>query len=142
MDDAGRAALEANNQKSKDENIEYAGLIYRDIKTKKYHFTDSKPGTDHDSQPYDATIPAGTVAVGEYHTHGDYSIRRNGKAVRTSDPKRDDYNSDNFSGGDKTGAMERSREAPKGYKMYLGTPSGVFRVYDTTQPRGQRDKVL
>lgn len=80
--------------------------------------------------------------MGEYHTHGDYSLKANkdGIGVRTT-KKHDYYDSDNFSPDDKDGADTSSGTYP-GYRMYLGTPSGVFRVYDTSLPEKQRDHKL
>jgi hypothetical protein len=49
--------------------------------------------------------------------------------VRTSDPTRDDFNSDNFSATDKSG-IAHDGAGNAGYRGYLGTPSGGFRVYD------------
>ena len=78
--------------------------------------------------------------VGDYHTHGDYSTAdpATGAAVRTSDPANDDFNSDNFSGTDKTGIASDGAGTP-GYAGYLGTPSGTFRRYD---PATGNDTVL
>ena len=129
-DDAAKAALTAINSTSVKENKEYAGLIYRNIDTNKYHYSDAVPGTKTKSEPYKAKVPAGNVVVGEYHTHGDYSWRDSkGRITRTSDPKRDNLNSDRFSGGDKSGFAREARDNP-GYKGYLGTPSGNFWVYE------------
>jgi hypothetical protein len=59
---------------------------------------------------------AGATIVADYHTHADYSLAdpNTGAAIRTSDPARDDFNSDNFSTQDK-----RSAKA-LGYDAYLG----------------------
>lgn len=69
--------------------------------------------------------------VGEFHTHADYSVvdRNTGSAIRTGDPRRDDFNSDNFSSTDLKGIKGMS-SGIQGYKGYLGTPSGTFKVYD------------
>jgi hypothetical protein len=61
-----------------------------------------------------------------------------GCAVRTSDPNRDDFNSDYFSSGDRTSQSIRAAIYP-GYKAHLGTPSGQFKWFDT---RTQRAGVL
>ena len=45
------------------------------------------------------------------------------------DPFKDDFNSDNFSAGDFMGIRADSRGI-SGYKGYLGTPSGEFKIFD------------
>jgi hypothetical protein len=125
-DDAARAALQAANPQSIRDNREYSGLIYRGTDGK-YYYSGPARGTDQGANPVrDAPAPAGTTVVGDYHTHGDYSTAdpTTGAAVRTSDPARDDFNSDNFSTQDK---LDNNRV---GYPGYLGTPSGTFRKYD------------
>ncbi|MBR0834738.1 DUF4329 domain-containing protein [Bradyrhizobium manausense] len=72
--------------------------------------------------------------IGDYHTHGDYSISdpSTGLAVRTSDPSRDSFDSNNFSTGwrsDIKGITQSGAGIP-GYRGYLGTPSGQFKYYD------------
>lgn len=73
--------------------------------------------------------------MGDYHTHGDYSLQDpiTGKVTRISDPRRDSFNSDNFSITDikntnnnveKTGILT--------YKGYLGTPSGRLLQYNSS----------
>lgn len=125
-DDAARAALRTANPRSKKDNLEYSGLIYEG-KDGKYYFSGPAKGTDQGANPVrDAPAPAGTKVVGDYHTHGDYSTvdPSTGEAVRTTDPSKDEFNSDNFSAADK-------RETKRvGYPGYLGTPSGTFRKYD------------
>jgi hypothetical protein len=126
VDDAARAALKAANPQSIKDNLEYSGVIYEGSDGKCY-YTGPAKGTDQGANPWrDAPAPAGTKLVGFYHTHGDYSTQdpKTGAAVRTSDPKKDDFNSDNFSSQDKKVAVA------KGYPGYLGTPSGTQRKYD------------
>jgi hypothetical protein len=60
-----------------------------------------------------------------------------GSAVRTSNPALDRYDSDNFSNppnapgtGDIYGIGRDAAIYGSGYKGYLGTPSGHFKVYD------------
>lgn len=69
--------------------------------------------------------------MGDYHTHADYSVvdRKTGVAIRTSDPSKDDFNSDNFSSTDIRGIIEDGKNNAE-YRGYLGTPSGKFKVYD------------
>jgi hypothetical protein len=121
---------EANPLSIRD-NTEYGGLIYKDPKTSLYGFSGPIKGTDQGVNPHAAPIPAGCILMGDYHTHGDYSTMdvSTGKAVRTSDPKKDDFNSDNFSMPDYQGIKADSQGIP-GYKGYLGTPSGQYKMYD------------
>jgi len=130
QDEAARAALEAANPKSIKDNREYSGLIYRDANGQ-YYYTGPIQGSDQSANPYDAPAPDGTQEVGNYHTHGDYSIAdpNTGIAVRTSDPARDEFNSDNFSVQDKKFITQHGAGI-SGYAGYLGTPSGKFRRYD------------
>jgi uncharacterized Zn-binding protein involved in type VI secretion len=139
QDEAARAALERANPDSIRDNREYAGLIYRGADGQ-YYYTGPVQGTDQGANPSDAPAPAGSTVVGDYHTHGDYSTADpvTGDAVRTSDPARDDFNSDNFSGVDRAGIASDGAGTP-GYAGYLGTPSGTFRRYD---PATGSDTVL
>lgn len=77
----------------------------------------------------------GLFAYGKFTYFGDVNASRLTmrfrKAVRTSDPARDDFNSDNFSAPDRRYFNDRSSQRP-GYVGYLGTPSGTFRRYDTS----------
>jgi hypothetical protein len=112
------------------DNLEYGGFIYRKPNGR-YGYTLPKRGENTSFNPNDAVgrIPRNGTIVGDYHTHGDYSLLRNGKSVRTGDPARDDFNSDNFSFDDYT-AIRHDGTGISGYKGYLGTPSGVFKSYD------------
>jgi uncharacterized Zn-binding protein involved in type VI secretion len=138
-DEAARAALQAANPQSIAENREFSGLIYQGADGQ-YYYTGPARGTATGANPYrDAPAPPGTTVVGDYHTHGDYSeLDDAGNVVRTSDPARDDFNSDNFSDDDKTGIAADGAGTP-GYAGYLGTPSGTFRRYD---PATDSDTVL
>ena len=134
-DAAARAALTVANPQSVHDNLEYSGLVYRGSDGK-YYYTGPAKGTDQGADPLrQAPAPTGTTIVGDYHTHGDYSTAdpATGDAVRTSDPARDDFNSDNFSTQDK---LDNRRV---GYPGYLGTPSGTCRKYD---PATGADTVL
>jgi hypothetical protein len=138
-DEAARAALQAANPQSIAENREFSGLIYRGADGQ-YYYTGPARGSPTGANPArDAPAPPGTTVVGDYHTHGDYSIQDDdGNVVRTSDPARDDFNSDNFSDTDKAGIAADGAGTP-GYAGYLGTPSGTFRRYD---PATGADTVL
>jgi hypothetical protein len=138
-DAAAKSVLAVANPQSKRDNLEYAGLIYRGTDGK-YYSTGPVKGTDQGANPSKAPAPPGTQVVGDYHTHGDYSTknRATGAAVRTNDPSKDEFNSDNFSTTDKRGIARDGQGIP-GYKGYLGTPSGTFRKYD---PATGSDTVL
>jgi hypothetical protein len=132
---AVEALNEANPQSIKD-NLEYGGFIYQNPNGT-YDYTTPLQGADKsfDLTAAEDLVPKGSVIVGNYHTHGDYSIydQETGAFIRTGDPARDDLNSDNFSSGD---IRVCTINAEKGY---LGTPSGVFRAYD---PIEKRDYVI
>ena len=154
-EEAGRDAVAEINPTSIKENREYGGEIQREVTT-----TTNADGTTSESTKYYATeARSGTgtafspnvdpdTTVGDYHTHGDYStVGPNGEALRI-DPSlpqsdraaQDQFNSDNFSGGDKQGiagdaartAGARSQYGEK-YKGYLGTPSGEIKEYEPPQ---------
>lgn len=134
-DEAAKAALNKANPLSITDNLEYSGLIYRG-KDGKFYFSGPAKGTDQGANPLtDAPAPAGTTVVGDFHTHGDYSTAdpKTGAAVRTKDPSKDQFNSDNFSRQDK---IDNTKQ---GYPGYLGTPSGTYRKFD---PATGKDTVL
>jgi RHS repeat-associated protein len=131
IDQAGAAALTVINPASIKENQEYSGHIYEDA-SGKYHYTDAVPGTEEHSNPGKSPAPKGTTVVGDYHTHGDYSIQnKDGTVTRTSNPKKDNLNSDHFSPRDikVTNSLADAYNNPN-YRSYLGTPSGQFKRYD------------
>jgi len=131
QDAAAIAALKKANPQSIKDNLEYGGVIYRDKQTGKFGYTGPIKGTDQGVNPFSDPIPQGSELVGDYHTHADYSImdRNTGSAIRTSNSRDDDFNSDNFSSQDIKGIIADGKDI-KGYKGYLGTPSGQFKVYD------------
>ncbi|HEY0922273.1 RHS repeat-associated core domain-containing protein [Rheinheimera pacifica] len=130
QDQAANAALKLANPLSITDNLEYGGLIYRD-ESGNYGFSGPVKGSDQGVNPHDAAIPDGATLVGDYHTHGDYSLvdRVSGAAIRTGDPLRDEFNSDNFSAGDYSGIRADARGI-SGYRGYLGTPGGLFKVFN------------
>jgi hypothetical protein len=137
QDGAARGALTNSNPASIKANREYGGLIYKD-KDGNYHYSGPVIGGDQGVNPHDAVAPAGTTVVGDYHTHGDYSVAGpNGVAIRTSDPKRDDFNSDHFSVGPHadTGGITHDAAGNPNYRGYLGTPSGNFLIFNPTTGR-------
>jgi hypothetical protein len=81
--------------------------------------------------PYEIPLPPDTEQVGDYHTHADYSQvdKKTGSAIKTGDPAKDDFNSDNFSYQDIRG-ITADGHGVNGYQGYLRTPSGQFKVYD------------
>ncbi|HEV1993719.1 MAG TPA: DUF4329 domain-containing protein [Candidatus Acidoferrum sp.] len=131
QDQAAAAALGNSNGASIKNNKEYAGLIYKDKHDGKYHFTGPDGGGNGTtSNPHNAKAPRGSKVVGDYHTHGDYSlVGADGQPVRTHDSRRDDYDSNHFSPGDRSGIKSDGRGKPD-YRGYLGTPSGRFLVYN------------
>ena len=130
QDVAAYAALTDANPLSIRDNREYAGLIYRESDGR-YFYTGPVRGSATGANPYSAPAPAGATVVGDYHTHGAYSVYDSvtGEALRTDDPSNDDYDSDNFSSTDRRGIAADGRGNPD-YRGYLGTPSGNFRSYN------------
>lgn len=129
VDAAARAALTEANPQSIRENLEFGGLIYK-AADGTYGYTAAARGTSTGFDPTSVTIPTGTTLVGDFHTHADYSIvDASGNVVRTSDPARDDFNSDQFSTTDLRGIAADATGKPE-YRGYLGTPGGNFRVFD------------
>ncbi|TRW17642.1 DUF4329 domain-containing protein [Glacieibacterium frigidum] len=129
VDAAARAALTEANPQSIRENLEFGGLVYKSPDGT-YGYTAPARGTSTGFDPTSVTIPSGTTLVGDFHTHADYSIvDASGNVVRTSDPARDDFNSDQFSTTDLRGIAADAAGKPE-YRGYLGTPSGNFRVFD------------
>jgi RHS repeat-associated protein len=140
QDQTAAEALSVANPKSIKDNLEYGGYIYR-TEDGTYGYTSPLAGTETGFSPSSAAglVPEGAVIVGDYHTHGDYSIvDSNGRIVRTGDPTRDHFNSDNFSTGDYRG-IKADAGGNRAYRGYLGTPSGVFKAYD---PVGNREYII
>ncbi|MCV2884641.1 DUF4329 domain-containing protein [Aestuariibacter sp. AA17] len=137
QDQAAVNALTKANELSVKENLEYGGLIYRK-KDGTYGYTEPMKGTDQGFSPSKARklVPKGAKVLGDYHTHGDYSTYDwdTKRAIRTGDPKRDDFRSDYFSENDYKGIRHDSKGGPR-YRGYLGTPSGTFRAYDPTNDK-------
>ncbi len=145
---AAKDALNYINPSSKAFNREYGGLIYyhkpegceeRGGGKGGYYANSPVQGTESGVKPFKSKIPylqaisGVTVVVGDYHTHGDYSLEdpKTGKISRTSDPKRDSFDSDNFSQADKNNINSNvERTGILTYKGYLGTPSGRLLQYN------------
>ena len=144
-EDAATDALVAANPKSVSENREYGGLIYYDTTLKRYYATSPTTGTGDSFSPSGVSVPTGTIKIGDYHTHGDYTFMLQLPIVRTDasgnlvpdvlkvpmhGPKATDfYDSDHFSNTDLTG-ISSDATGVHGYKGYLGTPSGNFQQFD------------
>lgn len=134
---AARAALQYANPLSIKDNLEYGGLIYRDASGQ--YWSGPVIGSAAGVNPTSAPVPSGSQKVGDYHTHGDYSVVDpvTQNAIRTNDPKKDGYNSDSFSKQDLKFIAQDGQGIP-GYRGYLGTPSGRFIYFDVqTQVVGQ-----
>ena len=125
-DSAARAALIRYNSKSIRDNLEYGGLIYKG-KNGKYDFTKATRGDLDGVDPWSGKkIAKNCEETGYWHTHGNYS-RRDG----TPTTKENDYfNSNDFSPDDKN-AAKISGQGKTEYRGYVGTPSGVFKGYNS-----------
>lgn len=132
---AAKDAINFINPKSKQENTEYAGEIYKD-KNGKYIATSPVKGTVDGANPHNSPSPAGTDVKGDYHTHGEYSLKdAKGNITVTANPNQDSFNSDHFSSTDKTG-ISADAQGRIDYKGYLGTPGGKTLQFD---PRTQKE---
>ncbi|MEK7890834.1 DUF4329 domain-containing protein [Burkholderia contaminans] len=131
-DTAARSALNSVMEKSVRMHKEFGGMVYQ--KAGRYFATIPVPGTGRTFVPALALpqVPKGATIVGDYHTHGDYSVMgANGEIIRTSDPARDSFNSDNFSDSDnRITALATLKN--KCHRSYLGAPSGKIKVYTFT----------
>ncbi|RMF38899.1 MAG: DUF4329 domain-containing protein [Alphaproteobacteria bacterium] len=130
QEEAAKAALDAANPQSIADNREYGGLVYRNPDGT-YGYTNPSGGTGTGFNPHAISAPPGATVVGDYHTHGDYSVVGPNGPVRTSDPAQDSYNSDNFSSADINGINADAAGNPE-YRGYLGTPSGKYLEYNPT----------
>jgi Domain of unknown function (DUF4329) len=122
-DEAAVAMMTYSNPLSKAANLENGGLVLRDDETGLYYVTTPSPGTLDGFNPAGVTVPEGMTSVGAYHGHADYSLK---DGTRT-DKAHDEFNSDQFSDQDK-------RVADGGFygpKIWVSTPSGDFREYDS-----------
>jgi hypothetical protein len=131
QDEAAKAAMEAANPQSIKDNLEYSGLIYQGSDGR-YYYTGPVQGSDSGANPWsDAPLPPGTQEAAYYHTHAAYSLKdpTTGAAIRTDDPTKDGFNSDNFSEADRDVADDKAANIP-GYAGYVGTPGGKYKKYD------------
>lgn len=125
-DAAARAALIRYNPKSIRDNLEYGGLIYKG-KNGKYDFTKATRGNIDGVDPWSGKkIAKNCEETGYWHTHGNYS-----KKDGTPTTKENDYFSSNdFSPEDKN-AAKLGGQGKTEYRGYVGTPSGIFKGYNS-----------
>ena len=102
-------------QQSVTQNVEYAGIVYKNWLFGTYSYTVARKGTTDSSSP---GLHLFKNWEGIYHSHGAY------------DPR---YQGEIFSPQDKDAA--RSTGVP----IYVVTPSGIMKKYD---PKTQKDDVL
>jgi len=137
QDQAAYNALEEANALSIKENVEYGGLIYKN-EDGSYGYT--TPRTDNHPTTVDVDaamdlVPDKATVVGRYHTHGDWSFRNPDtlEVTRVASMADDNLNSNIWSRSDfhvaETMAYAAELKGIKGYRSYLGTPSGTYRVY-------------
>jgi len=116
---AGAAAVTDANELTRRTGFEYGGRIY---KLKGGGFTYSDPITD--GEKFSLKIQRiNPDTVGDYHTHGGYDKYVDGRSVNPELFSEIDYI---------TADMEAEYATRHGnkYFSYLGTPSGVIKVYD------------
>jgi hypothetical protein len=123
MDGAARSVLGRANPMSINDNLEYGGKLFQSP-SGRFGATAPAKGSDQGFDLGPIKAPPGTTETGNYHTHGDYSSQGpNGEAVRTSNPKTDQFGSDNFSSQDHR-VISYLGSGKSEYSGYLGTPSG------------------
>lgn len=121
---------------SKQSNTEYSAVLapQTDGKWKIENVTKQSPTS--------GSISGLTVGGGEltWHSHADYSVPdAQGNSVPTSDPTKDQYNSDTFSGGGNgtgTGDIKSANDLyafdPTHDRSYVSTPGGNVKEYDAS----------
>jgi RHS repeat-associated protein len=146
-DDAANDATRFINPTSIRENAEYGFVLYRGADGSFYSskpFTNGAGNRVNVGAPNDKSrIPNDAQRVGDGHTHGDYSRPvkdpKTGKMVpqRVGSKREDEYDSDHFSGPDKTRA-ENAAKKDKDYRTYLGTPSRDALKYNPATRREEK----
>ncbi|HXP11927.1 MAG TPA: RHS repeat-associated core domain-containing protein [Acidobacteriaceae bacterium] len=98
------------------------------------------------------TPAPGVPVVGDYHTHGHYSIKnKDGTFTLTNDPSKDNLGSDHFSKEDTDRSDTLSSDNNGVFRAYLGTPGNkylmylpstkqVFNLQDVVQVQQQQDQ--
>ena len=124
-EEAARAALAEANRLSIRDNREYGGRVYENPDGT-FSFTPPQQGGLDTFDLSSVTVPPDATTVADYHTHGDYTYD---DGERTSDPSKDDYDSEHFSPQDRNSSANMARGNPN-YRSYLGTPSGALREYN------------
>src|SRR5713226_8455195 len=138
---AGVDAVRFINPTSIQQNKEYGGVIYK-LKGSYYVTKTVTTNEGNKVQVGGEKLPANAQRVGDYHTHGDYSVRdaRTGQPVRTGDPRKDSYNSDHLGPTDLTTSHARGQGKSE-YTTVVGTPSGKIRSLDGTDPSSKEQEV-
>lgn len=131
-------ALQYINGRSIAENMEYQGYIV-------IQGADDFVATEPVRLTIDGGATDGTPngAIGDYHTHGDWSTGPKDALVRTADPTKDTLNSANFSTADIKRYNSLAAALKHQYRGYLGTPASTYLFYDATSRRsGDLQKVV
>jgi len=122
INEAGIAAVQYYNPRSIDQDIEYAGTIYKNWPSGTYGFTTANRGTTNSSSSSGGAAALGSFesAAGLYHTHGS--------------------NWDPASGyvkyGEQFSELDKWIANNVGRPSYLGTPTGNIEMFT---PAGQGD---
>lgn len=144
-DDAAIAVLNLINPVSIQKNHEFAGLIYR-RPDGLFDYTQprTQPGEWHRGNASLAgiEIPPGTVEVGCYHTHGDYTVlgpydaqqrrhldrrRRPGERLYSRrTPFGETMTQEEFFSAPDVATINSRGSGIPGYRGYLGTPGGAI----------------
>jgi RHS repeat-associated protein len=140
-DKVAKAKLDEVNQLSKIQHLEYGGLIIINMannnKVEASKAITGESGTEVD--PFDAAklIREPALVIGEYHTHGGYSMKDSLGNVFNSDNPRMDRGSNQMSGPDIDGISDQFNKNYHFYRGYLSTPSTKIYYYDATtkEPR-------
>ncbi len=108
--EAGRKAVQNANPRSVKEDIEYAGMIYRNTKDDSYDYTEPRPGGPHWSNfGNPRELPPDQEFVGIYHTHG-----------------KDSWGYDDWTFSNRDKSVADRNKVPS----YLGTPHDAVLEYD------------
>lgn len=131
-------ALQYINGRSIAENLEYQGYV---VVQGKGDFV----ATDPVRLAIDGGSTEGTPtgAVGDYHTHGDWTMGTPDHPIRTNDPSKDTLGSGHFSRADIARYRGLATLLGHQYRGYLATPGGSYLYYDaTSQSSGDLQKAV